>query len=228
MVRTSPVLPGSPVDPSRRAFLSASLAAGGGLVLTVSLPGIAEAGLESSDNQASTQRLGAYILIARDGRVTIMARSPDMGQGMKTTLPMIIADELDVPWTSVHVETAPVNPSLYGMQFSYGSLNTPLQYDPMRRAGAAGRQMMLTAATRLWHVAMSECETDQGVVHHRASGRRATYGQLASRAARLPAPDLSTIALKDPKDYRIIGHFTPKVDGPRVLAGEPLDRKSVV
>ncbi|MGH8319053.1 MAG: molybdopterin cofactor-binding domain-containing protein [Steroidobacteraceae bacterium] len=226
MVRTTRVLPesptGAPLNLSRRTFLSASLAAGGGLLLTVSLPGIAEAGLESLDPQASATRLSAYILIARDGLVTIMARSPDMGQGMKTTLPMVIADELDVPWTSVHVETAPVNPALYGMQFSYGSMNTPLQYDPMRRAGAAGRQMMLTAATRLWHVPASECETDQGVVHHRASGRRAAYGELASRAARLPAPDLATVPLKDPKDYKIIGHFTPQVDGPRVLAGEPL------
>lgn len=226
MVRTSRVSPGAPtaapLDPSRRAFLSASLAAGGGLMLTVSVPGIAEAGLEPPDTQASAMRLGAYILIARDGLVTIMAKSPDMGQGMKTTLPMIIADELDVPWTSVHVETAPVNPALYGVQFSYGSMNTPLQYDPMRRAGAAGRQMMLTAATRLWHVPASECETDQGIVHHRASGRQVGYGKLASRAARLPAPDLLTVPLKDPKDYKIIGHFTPQVDGPRVLAGEPL------
>jgi isoquinoline 1-oxidoreductase beta subunit len=226
MARTSSVLPGSqtgaPLDPSRRAFLSASIAAGGGLMLTLSVPDVAQAGLEPTDTQASPARLGAYILIASDGLVTIMARSPDMGQGMKTTLPMIIADELDVPWTSVHVETAPVNPALYGMQFSYGSLNTPLQYDPMRRAGAAGREMMLTAATRLWHVPASECETDQGVVHHRASRRWASYGELATRAARLPAPDLLTVPLKDPKDYKIIGHFTPQVDGPRVLAGEPL------
>jgi isoquinoline 1-oxidoreductase subunit beta len=226
MVRTSRIprksRKGAPLDLSRRAFLGAGLAAGGGLMLTVSLPGIAEAALEPQDTGASAPRLSAYILIARDGLVTIMARSPDMGQGMKTTLPMIIADELDVPWTSVHVDTAPVNPALYGMQFSYGSLNTPLQYDPMRRAGAAGRQMMLTAAARLWHVPVSECETEQGVVRHRASGRRATYGELARRAARLPAPDLSTVPLKDPKDYRIIGHFTPQVDGPRVLAGEPL------
>ena len=213
---------GGPLDPSRRAFLSASLAAGGALMLTVSLPAMAEAGAGTLQDQASATRLGAYILIARDGRVTIMARSPDMGQGMKTTLPMIIADELDVPWTSVHVETASVSPALYGMQFSYGSMNTPLQYDPMRRAGAAGRQMMLRAAARQWRVPAAECATDQGVVHHRASGRRAAYGELAGRAARVPAPDLSTVPLKDPKDYKIIGQFTPQVDGPRVLAGEPL------
>lgn len=226
MAPLSPVLPesraGAPLDPSRRAFLSTSLAAGGGLMLSVSLPGIAEAALEPQPAQASAMRLGAYILIAPDGLVTLMARSPDMGQGMKTTLPMIIADELDVPWTSVRVENAPVNPALYGMQFSYGSMNTPLQYDPMRRAGAAGRQMMVTAAARLWQVPAGECETEQGVVHHRASGRRASYGELASRAARLPAPDLMEVPLKDPKDYRIIGHFTPQVDAPRVLAGEPL------
>jgi isoquinoline 1-oxidoreductase beta subunit len=213
---------GEPSDPSRRAFLSASLAAGGGLMLTVSLPGIAAPRVDPRDQPSSATRLTSYILIAPDGVVTIMARSPDMGQGMKTTLPMIIADELDVPWSSVHVENAPVNPALYGMQFSYGSMNTPLQYDPMRRAGAAGRQMLLAAAARLWHVAAGECETDQGVVHHRASGRHASYGQLASRAAHLPAPDLASVPLKDSKDYKIIGHFTPQVDGPRVLAGEPL------
>ena len=214
-------------DPTRRAFLTASLAAGGGLMLSLTLPGVAAARPSSSHTPSSgrtpsSTRVSAYILIAPDGTVTIMARSPDMGQGTKTSLPMIIADELDVPWSSVRVETAPVDPAVYGPQFSYGSLNTPLQFDPMRRAGAAGRQLMLQAAASLWHVAASECETEQGIVHHRASARQVGYGALASRAAHLPTPDLHSVPLKDPKDYKIIGTFVAQVDGPRVLAGEPL------
>jgi isoquinoline 1-oxidoreductase beta subunit len=211
----------APLDPSRRAFLTASLAAGGGLMLTVCLPGLAAAQPDSADAPRPTQ-ITAYIRIAPDGMVTIMARSPDMGQGTKTSLPMLIAEELDVPWASVRVETAPVDPVVYGPQFSYGSINTPLHYDPMRRAGAAGRQLMVTAAARLWQVPERECETEHGVVHHRASARHASYGQLASLAAQLPAADLSSVPLKDPKDYKIIGTFIPQVDGPRVLAGEPL------
>ncbi|HTT05246.1 MAG TPA: molybdopterin cofactor-binding domain-containing protein [Steroidobacteraceae bacterium] len=222
----SPAFPASagPPDPNRRAFLTTSLAAGGGLMLNLTWPDLAAAvptGTHAQPAHAPT-RISAYILIAPDGMVTIMARSPDMGQGAKTALPMLIADELDVPWSSVRVETAPVDPALYGAQFSYGSLTTPLQFDPMRRAGAAGRQLMLRAAASLWHVPAGECETAQGVVHHRASARQAGYGALAGRAAHLPAPDLNSVALKDPKDYKIIGTFVPQVDGARVLAGEAL------
>jgi isoquinoline 1-oxidoreductase beta subunit len=193
-------------------------------MLNLTLPDLAAALPTPTHAQLAPQpgRISAYILIAPEGTVTIMARSPDMGQGAKTALPMLIADELDVPWSSVRVETAPVDPALYGAQFSYGSLNTPLQFDPMRRAGAAGRQLMLQAAAALWHVPVSECESAQGVVHHRASARQAAYGALARRAAKLPAPDLNSVALKEPKDYRIIGTFVPQVDGPRVLAGEAL------
>jgi isoquinoline 1-oxidoreductase beta subunit len=211
-------------DPTRRVFLKTSLAAGGGLMLNLTLPDLAAArpGATHAQPAHPPTRVSAYILIAPDGMVTIMARSPDMGQGAKTALPMLIADELDVPWSSVRVESAPVDPAVYGAQFSYGSLNTPLQFDPMRRAGAAGRQLMLQAAASLWHVPASECETAQGVVHHRASARQVGYGSLASRAAHLTAPDLNSVPLKDPKDYKIIGTFVPQVDGARVLAGEPL------
>lgn len=208
-------------DLSRRVFLTTSLTAGGGLLLSLALPGAAAARAERAA-AISAGPVSPYIHIAPDGIVTIMARNPDMGQGAKTSLPMLIADELDVPWASVRVETAPVDPALYGAQFSYGSLTTPLQYDPMRRVGAAGRQLMIRAAALLWHVPEGECETEAGVVHHRPSARRASYGQLAARAAHLPAPELHSVRLKDPKDYRIIGTFVPQVDGPRVLAGEPL------
>ena len=211
----------APSDPSRRLFVTASLALGGGLLLTLSPPSLAQRERRAG-NAGAEAALGPYIRIASDGIVTIFAKNPDMGQGAKTMLPMIIADELDVAWASVRSESAPTNPALYDFQASWGSMTTTTCWDPMRRVGAAGRQLLITAAARMWSVPPSECGTDQGVVHHRASGRRASYGVLASRAARLPPVDLSKVPLKDPSEYQIIGKFTPQTDGPRVLAGEPL------
>jgi isoquinoline 1-oxidoreductase subunit beta len=214
---------------SRRAFLQAGVAGGGGLMLTLSLPSLAFARPEAAAHAEGAAHaadpgttLTAYIRIARDGTTTIMAKNPDMGQGVKTSLPMMIAEELDVAWSQVRTEYAPLDPKSYGPQFSGGSFSTPMNWEPLRRAGAAGRQMLVRAAASSWRVPMEECTTDQGSVHHARSGRSLTYGALAARAARLPAPDLASVKLKDPKDYRIIGHFTPQVDGPRVLAGEPL------
>lgn len=220
----------APPDLSRRAFLTAGLATGGGLMLALSLP--LEARGERSPGGASgaatgaagvpATQLTAFIRIAADGTVTIMAKNPELGQGIATSLPMIIADELDVAWENVRVETAPLDPAAFGPQFSYGSFSTPINWDPLRRAGAAGRQMLLSAAAHTWGVAVSECDTAAGVVRHRSSGRALRYGALAKRAARLPVPDLASVPLKDPKDYHIIGKPTPQVDAARVLAGEPL------
>ncbi len=214
---------------SRRTFLQAGVAAGGGLMLTLSLPSLADArteGAARADGGAlaadGDTALTAYISIARDGTTTIMAKNPDMGQGVKTSLPMMIAEELDVAWSQVRTEYAPLDPKRYGAQFSGGSFSTPMNWEPLRRAGAAGRQMLVQAAARSWRVPVGECTTDRGTVHHAPSGRSLTYGALAARAARLPVPDLKTVALKDPKDYKIVGRFTPQVDAPRVLAGEPL------
>ncbi len=214
---------GAGAELSRRTFLSAGLAAGGGLMLTLSLPGLAEARAEGAAHAADSETtLTAYIRIAPDGTTTIMAKNPEMGQGVKTSLPMMIAEELDVAWSQVRTEYAPLNPALYPAQFSGGSFSTPMNWEPMRRAGAAGRAMLVQAAARAWRVPVEECTAAEGVVYHARSGRKASYGALASRAARLPAPDLRTLTLKDPKDYKIIGHFTPQVDAARVLAGEPL------
>ncbi|HEX4049428.1 MAG TPA: molybdopterin cofactor-binding domain-containing protein [Steroidobacteraceae bacterium] len=212
-------------DGARRAFLKASLLAGGGLMLAVSVPRAAEALPRGADGDAAEEAatvLTGYIRIAPDGIVTIMAKNPDMGQGVKTSLPMIIADELDVAWKDVRTEYAPLDPAVYGPQSSGGSMSTPTNWDPMRRAGAAGRQMLRDAAARAWRVPAGECSTEAGIVHHRATGRSFSYAALARRAVHVAPPDLKTVSLKDPKDYRIIGRFTPQVDGPRVLAGEPL------
>jgi isoquinoline 1-oxidoreductase beta subunit len=206
---------------SRRAFLTTGLAAGGGLLLTLNVACAPSAGQPLSVGQDTEAELNPFISIAPNGIVTIVAKNPEIGQGMKTTLPMLIAEELDADWSQVRAEQAPLNP-IYGMQFAGGSMATPLNWEPMRRVGAAGRQMLIQAAARTWEVPAAECETSAGTVRHRPSGRTLTYGALAAKAAALPAPDLQSVTLKDPKDYRIIGKFTGGVDSALVLAGKPL------
>ena len=203
-------------NPSRRTFLKASTTAGGGLLLTFSLPGFARAATDGF------VRLNAYVAIAPDNIVTIAAKNPEIGQGIKTMLPMLIAEELDVDWKQVRTKQADFDPSLYEGQFAGGSMGTPLNWEPMRRVGAAVRQMLVTAAAQTWKVPSNECTTASGEVRHASTGRTLTYGALAAKAATLPVPDLNSVKLKDQKGYKIIGHSTPGVDNPRLVKGEPL------
>ena len=206
---------------SRRAFLIAGAAAGGGLLLNFSLP-LPTLGTERAPNNVVPGRLNAFVRIATDGTVTIMAKNPEIGQGIKTMLPMIIAEELDVDWQKVRIEQAGLDPDSYGAQFAGGSFATTLNWEPLRRAGAAGRQMLVAAAASQWRVPAAQCTTTASVVHHRSSGRHLGYGALASLAATLPAPDLKSVVLKDPKEFRIIGHTVRGIDSPLVVSGKPL------
>ncbi|HXP72856.1 MAG TPA: molybdopterin cofactor-binding domain-containing protein [Stellaceae bacterium] len=202
-------------SPSRRAFLKVSALAGGGLLLQAALPAAARAALAA----ASTP---AFVRIAPDGIVTIMAKNPEIGQGIKTMLPMLIAEELDVDWDSVRIEQAMLDAAKYGRQFAGGSMATPLNWDPLRRVGAAGRQMLVAAAAETWSVPESECRTSSGTVYHTLSGRSLTYGALATKAATLPAPDLNTVKLKDPRDFKIVRRSLRSVDNPSIVTGKPL------
>jgi isoquinoline 1-oxidoreductase beta subunit len=202
---------------SRREFLKASTAAGSGLLLTLALPGLSKAG--ETETGAT---LNIYVRIAPDNTITIVSKEPEIGQGVKTSLPMVVADELDADWSQVLIEQALADSTVYGRQVAGGSMATPLEWGPMRKMGAAARQMLITAAARRWKVEASECTTAQGQVMHKASGRMASYGALASAAATVPVPDLNSVKLKDAKNYNIIGHSKPGYDSPKLIKGEPL------
>jgi isoquinoline 1-oxidoreductase beta subunit len=204
-------------SPSRRAFLHASAAAGGGLLLQAILPPVTRS---APAEQAAP--LNAFIRIAPDGIVTIMAKNPEIGQGVKTTLPMVIAEELDVDWKNVRVEQAALDEREFGRQFAGGSTATPLNYDPLRRVGAAGRQMLIAAAAQGWGVPPADCRSEAGTVSHPASGRSASYGALAAKAATMPVPDLASVTLKNAKDFKIIGQPIPGVDNQKIVTGQPL------
>ena len=203
----------------RRSFLQLTALAGGGLALNLYRSPLAAAQRRGTPPDLTPQ---AFIHIAPDGVVTIMARASESGQGMRNMLPMLIAEELDVEWKDVRVQQAELNEKVYGAQFSGGSANTPQGWEPMRRVGAAGRQLLIAAAAQTWSVPEAECSTESGRVLHKGSGKSAGYGELAEKAASLPAPALSSVKLKDPKDYHIIGHSQAGVDTHAIVTGKPL------
>jgi isoquinoline 1-oxidoreductase beta subunit len=206
----------------RREFLRVSAVAGGAMLVALYVEPVGVRSAVAAEPSASDFVPNAWIRITRDGAVTIMAQNPEIGQGVKTMLPMIIADELDVSWKSVTVEQAGLDTVHYTSQYAGGSTATPNHWMRMRRVGAAARAMLVAAAARTWSVPVAECDTASGVVRHRASGRRLTYGELVDRAVTSPPPDLEKVTLKDPKDFKIIGTRVPGVDNHAIVTGTPL------
>jgi isoquinoline 1-oxidoreductase subunit beta len=206
----------------RRTFLRVSAIAGGGMVVSTWLGTAGDALAQRGRLPATAYQPDAFIKIAADGSVTIMAKNPEVGQGIKTALPMLIAEELDVDWASVTIEQADLNPALYGPQNAGGSTGTPTNWDPLRRSGAAARQMLIAAAAQSWNVAPGDLETASGRVVHRTSNRAIGYGELAAKAATLPVPDLETVPLKDPKNYKIVGKPTRRFEAKDVVTGKPI------
>lgn len=205
---------------SRRSFLHVSALSGGALLV----------GLYAEEPQAARaqEHKGpppfdpkAFIKIAADGKVTLYSRNPEIGQGVKNMLPMIIAEELEVDWRDIKVEQADFDPK-YGLQTTGGSRAASNNWVPMRQVGAAGRLMLIAAAAKQWGVPEAECFASHGRVYHRPTDRSLPYGELAAAAAQMPVPDLKTLKFKDPDTYNIVGTWTPGVDVPAITAGKPI------
>src|SRR5579883_345437 len=207
---------GEPSGLSRRNFLKAGAAAGGGLILGVAF---ARGGMAQTAQEFAPD---AFVRIDRDGRVAIIVCQVEMGQGTYTSMPMLIAEELEVPLSQVHVEHAPPDDRLYanpliGFQVTGGSTSVRGFWKPLREAGAAARTMLISAAAQTWSVDPSTCRAEAGQVIHAPSGRKLAYGALADKAATLPAP--SHAALKDPKDFKLIGTPAKRLDTPPKVNG---------
>src|ERR1700692_2576110 len=199
----------------RRGFLKAGMAGAAGLAIGFYLPGRFEA-LAAAPASAVPASLNAWMLISPDDTVKIMIDKSEMGQGILTALCMIAAEELDCDWKKIRTEFAPAgkqyfNPA-FGMQGTGGSSSVRSSWDPMRKAGAAARDMLLQAAAEQWNVDKSTCRTENGVIYHDASKRKLTYGSVAAAASKIPVPQ--DVPTKDPKQYRIVGKPTKRLDPP--------------
>ena len=203
---------------TRRSFFQVTALSGGGLLIGTYVEPTLSA---QQPPAAGPLDPNAFIRIASDGTVTLVSRNPEIGQGIKTMLPMLIAEELDVDWKSVKIEQADLD-AKYGGQTTGGSRAVSNNWIPMRKVGAAGRQMLIAAAAQTWKVPESECYTASGRVYHRSTDRSLGYGELAAKAAALPAPDPDSVKLKDPETYKIVGQWTPGIDVPDIVTGKPI------
>jgi len=206
---------------SRRSFLAASGAMGGGFLLAATIP-LTHSTAAPISADTSSYAITVYAQVSASGAVTILAPNPEMGQGVGTSLPMMFAEELGVAWKDVTIQPADYMGGKLGGQGSGGSLSTLSHWVPLRQAGAAGRQMFVTAAAQEWAVPASECSAVNSIVTHRPSGRTLAYGALAQRAASVPVPDPATVALSDESAFRIIGQRVRDPAKTKVVTGQPL------
>ena len=203
---------------NRRSFLKVVGLAGGGFALAFHIGDESLARAEGEKGFVPN----AFVRITPDGRIVLFSKGPEIGQGIKTAFPMIIAEELDADWSHVTVHQAAINPAVFGRQTAGGSRSIPMSWDQLRRAGAAARAMLVAAAAQQWNVPAADLTTANSVVTHTSSGRTLSYAELASRAAEMPVPDDNTLKLKERKDYTLLGKRISGVDNRELVTGQPL------
>jgi len=206
---------------NRRSFLKVAGITGGGFLLSFALPANTTASAKQSNAFAGEPvTLNGYIQINADGTIIIMSPNPEGGQNVKTSMPMIVAEELDADWEKVEVIQAPLNTDLYSRQYIGGSRAISSSWDSLRTAGGTARMMILEAAAASWEIPVAELTTAKGMVHHKASGKSGHYGEFAATAASLQVPE--KLSFKNKKDYSIIGRSKGNVDIGKIVRGEPL------
>jgi isoquinoline 1-oxidoreductase beta subunit len=217
---------------SRREFLKAITMSGLGLVIGIYLPGCQSTPDPETPSKSETEfpqtgsvdtwmEPSAYLRIDNHGKVTLTVHRSEMGQGVRTALPMLIAEELDVAWDIIEVIQAPGDRK-FGNQTTGGSASISKNFLTFRNAGAAARFMLIKAAAEEWGVDEETCQTENGLVTHASSGKQATYGELVEAAAKMNAPPSYQIPLKDPKEFRIIGTPIGRVDNPEIVTGQAI------
>lgn len=208
-------------DPSRRAFLKNGALIGGGLILGFALGFDGEAAAQATSGPFAPN---AFLRILPDDTITVIVGKTELGQGVFTSLPMLVAEELDADWKMVKFESAPVDPAynstIAPFQFTGGSLSVWTSFEQLRTAGATAKAMLLGAAAKKWGVPEGECRAFEGAVYHDGSGRRETFGQLSALAATMPRPE--KVTLKDPNDFRLIGKPTRRLDSAEKVDGTSL------
>lgn len=210
---------------NRRAFLKVSTLVSTGLFLgyyiNSSDDAVGEVSKLKPEALDSTFSPNAFISITKDGTVTLVSARPEIGQGIKTSLPMILAEELGVNWKDVKVVSVPLN-SIYGGQVAGGSTSTPTSYLRLRRLGATARTLLVQAAANSWGVPAAECKVKDGSVIHTPSARTVKFGDLVDAASKLPVPNEASVHLKDPSEFTLLGSRVSGVDNDKVVTGKPL------
>jgi isoquinoline 1-oxidoreductase beta subunit len=206
---------------SRRSFLKTVGLAGGGLMISFSwLSSCVSDPKQALSMPKAWFDLNGFLKIGENGLVTIISPNPEIGQNVKTSMPMIVAEELDVNWEHVIVEQGALNTDIFTRQVAGGSQSIRQGWEGLRMAGATARRMLREAAAQAWQVPLEEVTTEASVIHHKDSGKSASYGEMASAAAQLPVPE--EVELKEKSDFSIIGTSRKNVDGKKIITGQPL------
>ena len=205
----------------RRSFLKTSALAGGGMIIGFNLFNACKPKVKPAIDisKLNFNDFNGFIKIANNGMVTIFAPNPEIGQGVKTSMPMLIAEELDVAWENVHIVQGDLDMDVFERQVAGGSQSIRSGWEPLRQTGATAKQMLVNAAAAKWGVDSSECSVENGVISNK-KGETLGYGEVVLEAAKLEVP--KDVKLKDPKDFKIIGQDVQNVDVDAIITGKPL------